>query len=175
MSASLFVRGACGDRGSNPPEAVTRLLDGRHHLERFAMEQAGEVDYLITRRDNEFVGRVSLTPCCRAGANRRWSAFLKSPSCLRLCLHLPALMSTKRGPMACSNAHAMLRRQCTSPGFNLARTTLRWVASRRCQTETRSSAGSAARNPPVSSVVSRRSSRDDLHDPLPNLAWRASP
>jgi hypothetical protein len=27
---------------------VTRLLDGRHHLERFAMEQAGEVDYLIT-------------------------------------------------------------------------------------------------------------------------------
>jgi hypothetical protein len=24
---------------------VTRLLDGRHHLERFAMEQAGEVDY----------------------------------------------------------------------------------------------------------------------------------
>jgi hypothetical protein len=26
---------------------VTRLLDGRHHLEWFAMEQAGEVDYLI--------------------------------------------------------------------------------------------------------------------------------
>jgi hypothetical protein len=49
--------------------------------------------------------------------------------------------------MACSNAHAMPRRHCTSPGFNLARTTLRWVASRRCQTETRSSAGSAARNP----------------------------
>jgi hypothetical protein len=47
---------------------VTRLLDGRHHLERFAMEQAGEVDYLITWRDNEFVGRVSLTPCRRAGA-----------------------------------------------------------------------------------------------------------
>ena len=42
---------------------MTRLLDGRHHLERFAMEQAGEMDYLITRRDNEFVGRVSLTPC----------------------------------------------------------------------------------------------------------------
>src|SRR6266542_3627357 len=37
--------------------------------------------------------------------------------------------------MACSNAHAMPRRHCTSPGFNLARTTLRWVASRRCQTE----------------------------------------
>jgi hypothetical protein len=34
------------------------------------MEQAGEVDYLITWRD-EFVGRVSLTPCRRAGANRR--------------------------------------------------------------------------------------------------------
>ena len=31
---------------------MTRLLDGRHHLERFAMEQAGEVDYLITWRDN---------------------------------------------------------------------------------------------------------------------------
>ncbi len=77
---------------SNPPEAVTRLLDGRHHLERFAMEQAGEVDYLITWRDNEFVGRVSLTPCRRAGANRRCFAFPKSPSCLRLCLHLPALM-----------------------------------------------------------------------------------
>ena len=55
---------------SDPPEAVTRRLDGRHHLERFAMEQAGEVDYLITWRD-EFVGRVSLTPCRRAGANRR--------------------------------------------------------------------------------------------------------
>jgi hypothetical protein len=40
---------------------VTRLLDGRHHLERFAMEQAGEVDYLITWRD-EFVGRVSPEP-----------------------------------------------------------------------------------------------------------------
>jgi hypothetical protein len=56
---------------------VTRLLDGRHHLERFAMEQAGEVDYLITWRDNEFVGRVSLTPCRRAGANRRCFAFPK--------------------------------------------------------------------------------------------------
>ena len=94
------------------PEAVTRLLDSRHHLERFAMEQAGEVDYLITWRDNEFVGRVSLTPCRRAGANRRCFAFPKWPSCLRLCLHLPAR-------------------------------------------ETRSSAGSAARNPPVASVVSR--------------------
>ena len=51
------------------------------------MEQAGEVDYLITWRDNEFVGRVSLTPCRRAGANRRCFAFPKSPSCLRLCLH----------------------------------------------------------------------------------------
>jgi hypothetical protein len=29
------------------------------------------VDYLITWRDNEFVGRVSLTPRRRAGANRR--------------------------------------------------------------------------------------------------------
>jgi hypothetical protein len=41
------------------------------------MEQAGEVDYLITWRDNEFVGRVSLTPCRRAGANRRCFAFPK--------------------------------------------------------------------------------------------------
>jgi hypothetical protein len=56
---------------------VTRLLDGRHHLERFAMEQAGEVDYLITWRDNEFVGRVSLTPCRRAGANQQYFAFPK--------------------------------------------------------------------------------------------------
>ena len=71
---------------------MTRLLDGRHHLERFAMEQAGEVDYLITWRDNEFVARVSLTPCRRAGANRRCFALPKSPSGLRLCLHLPALM-----------------------------------------------------------------------------------
>ena len=71
---------------------MTRLLDGRHHLERFAMEQAGEVDYVITRRDNELVGRVSLTPCRRAGVNRRCSALPKSPSCLRLRLHLPALM-----------------------------------------------------------------------------------
>jgi hypothetical protein len=31
--------------------------------------------------------------------------------------------------MACSNAHAMPRRHCTSPEFNLARTTLRWSAS----------------------------------------------
>jgi hypothetical protein len=29
---------------TNPPEAVTRLLVGRHHLERLAMEQAVEVD-----------------------------------------------------------------------------------------------------------------------------------
>jgi hypothetical protein len=49
------------------------------------MEQAGEVDDLITWRDNEFVGRVSLTPCRRAGANRRCFAFPKSPSCLRVC------------------------------------------------------------------------------------------
>ena len=56
------------------------------------MEQAGEVDYLITWRDNEFVGRVSLTPCRRAGANRRCFAFPKSPACLRPCSHLPALM-----------------------------------------------------------------------------------
>src|SRR5690242_9048304 len=58
------------------------------------MEQAGEVDYLITWRD-EFVGRVSLTPCRRAGANRRRFAFPKSPSCLRLCLYLPALISRR--------------------------------------------------------------------------------
>ena len=91
MSANLFVRGLRRYGFSNPPEAVTRLLDGRHHLEGSAMEQAGEVDYLITWRD-EFVGRVSLTPCRRAGANRRCFAFPKSPSCLRLCLYLPALM-----------------------------------------------------------------------------------
>ena len=71
MSASLFVRGLRRYGFlTNPPEAVTRLLDGRHRLERFAMEQAGEVDYLITWRDNEFIGRVSLTPCRRADANR---------------------------------------------------------------------------------------------------------
>jgi hypothetical protein len=46
---------------------VTRLLDGRHHLERFAMEQAGEVDYLITWRDNEVIGRVVPT-----GPRKRW-------------------------------------------------------------------------------------------------------
>jgi hypothetical protein len=40
---------------------MTRLLDGRHHLERFAMEQAGEVDYLITWRDNEKVFSTSLS------------------------------------------------------------------------------------------------------------------
>src|SRR5712691_5720072 len=71
MSARLFARGLRRQGVSNPLYAVTRLLDGRHHLERFAMEQAGEVDYLITWRDNEFAGRVSLTPCRRAGANRR--------------------------------------------------------------------------------------------------------
>jgi hypothetical protein len=51
MSASLFVRSPRPYGFSNPPEAVTRLLQGRHQLERFAMEQAGEVDYLITWRD----------------------------------------------------------------------------------------------------------------------------
>ena len=30
---------------------MTRLLDGRHHLERFAMEHTGEVNYLNTWRD----------------------------------------------------------------------------------------------------------------------------
>jgi hypothetical protein len=36
---------------------VTRLLDGRHHLERFAMEQAGEVDYLtMPRRHRTLTG-----------------------------------------------------------------------------------------------------------------------
>lgn len=47
MSASLFVQqpGHCLWRVRKPlsPQA----LDGRRHLERFAMEQAGEVDYLI--------------------------------------------------------------------------------------------------------------------------------
>src|SRR5881227_2115807 len=59
MSASLFVRGLRPIGVSNAPEAVTRLLDGRHHLERFAMEQAGEVDYLITwRRHTAYVTRA---------------------------------------------------------------------------------------------------------------------
>jgi hypothetical protein len=49
----------------------------------------GGKDYLITWRE-EFVGRVSPTPCRRAGANRQCFAFPKSPSCLRLSLHLPA-------------------------------------------------------------------------------------
>jgi hypothetical protein len=69
MSAEPIRQGPAAIGVFNPAEAVTRLLDGRHHLERFAMEQAGEVDYLITWRDNEFVGWVSLTPCRRAGAN----------------------------------------------------------------------------------------------------------
>jgi hypothetical protein len=47
MDANLFARGLGRQGFSNPPEAVTRLLDGRHHLERFAMEQPGEMDYLI--------------------------------------------------------------------------------------------------------------------------------
>jgi len=77
---------------SDPPEAVTRRLDGRHHLERFAMEQAGEVDCLITWRDKRVHRTVSFTPCRRAGANRRCFAFPKSSPCFRLCLHLPAVM-----------------------------------------------------------------------------------
>jgi hypothetical protein len=55
------------------------------------MEQAGEVDYLITWRDNEFVGRVSLTPCRRAGANRRCFALLAMRRC-----------RTREGAPACS-------------------------------------------------------------------------
>ena len=55
---------------SNPPEAVTRL-PGWPSLSGTVRDVAGgEVDYPITWRD-EFVGRVSLTPCRRAGANRR--------------------------------------------------------------------------------------------------------
>jgi alkanesulfonate monooxygenase SsuD/methylene tetrahydromethanopterin reductase-like flavin-dependent oxidoreductase (luciferase family) len=42
---------------------VTRLLDGRHHLERFAMEQAGEVDYLMPP--------AVLTPPPPSGAGER--------------------------------------------------------------------------------------------------------
>ena len=54
---------------SNPPEAVTRLLDGRHHLERFAMEQAGEVDYLITLSGAWLFGGLRPASCVmRRGA-----------------------------------------------------------------------------------------------------------
>ena len=98
------------------------------------------MDYLITWRD-EFVGRMSLTPCRRAGANRRCFASPKSPSSLRLliplrphevddpaCVRRPHRLTSRvtdlvyqTRPMACSNAHAMPRRHCTLPGFNLAR------------------------------------------------------
>jgi hypothetical protein len=53
-------------RVSNPPEAVTRLLDGRHHLERFAMEQAG---VLTPPRPHE----VGDPACARHGKRRGWA------------------------------------------------------------------------------------------------------
>jgi hypothetical protein len=39
---------------------VIRLLDGRHHLERSAMEQAGEVDYLVFQLVSARYDRASL-------------------------------------------------------------------------------------------------------------------
>ena len=66
-----------------------RVLDGRHQLKRFAMEQVGEVDYLITWRDNELVPHTSVVVRVRI---RRCFAFPKSPSCLRLFSRLPALL-----------------------------------------------------------------------------------
>ena len=85
MSASLFRQGAATSRASDRH----RVLDGRHHLKRFAMEQVGEVDYLITWRDNELVPHTSVVVRVRI---RRCFAFPKSPSCLRLFSRLPALM-----------------------------------------------------------------------------------
>ena len=55
------------------------------------MEQAGEVDYLITWRDNEFVGRVSLTvsSCgCESTVLRLPEVAFVPPA----VLHRPALM-----------------------------------------------------------------------------------
>ena len=43
-----ICQGTAAIGGFCPPEAVTRLLDGGYHLARFATEQAGGVDYVIT-------------------------------------------------------------------------------------------------------------------------------
>jgi hypothetical protein len=56
------------------------------------MGQAGEVDYLITWRDNKFIGRVSFTPCRGAGPNRRCFAFPKLALVPPAVLTPPALM-----------------------------------------------------------------------------------
>jgi hypothetical protein len=77
---------------------VTRLLDGRHHLERFAMEQAGEVDYLITWRD-EFVGRVSLIRPIMRSVN--WASAATRPTCAMpmladRCAEVSAVLRTDR-------------------------------------------------------------------------------
>ncbi len=81
---------------------MTRLLDGRHQLERFAMEQAGEVDYLITWRD-EFVARVSLTPCRPAGVNRR-------------CFASPLVRNTQIGELGAKVGMGLqpVMRRCTA-------------------------------------------------------------
>lgn len=48
MSASIIVRGVRRQEFPDPPAEATRLLDGRPHLARVAIGQAGEVDYLTT-------------------------------------------------------------------------------------------------------------------------------
>ena len=53
ISATLFVKGLRRYEFSTAPEAVTWLLDGRHHLERFAMQQPGEV-----AKGSSFCGRA---------------------------------------------------------------------------------------------------------------------
>jgi len=137
-------QGPAAIRVSNSPDPLTRLLDGHHHLERFAMEQTGEVDYLITWRD-ELVGRVSLTPCVvrvridgashsRSSLRASGCAYTSPPSLSRRSSVRAAPPQTHQRitnlgapneAHGCLNAHAMPRRHCTSPGFKLARTTLR--------------------------------------------------
>ena len=143
------------------------------HLERFAMEQAGEVDYLITWRDNEFVGRVSLT-VSSCGCE---STVLRIPE---VAFVPPAVLTPPRphevGDPACgapqthqritdlvvpNEAHGLFKCPChAAPPLHLTgvQSSAHDVARGRVPempTETRWSAGSAARNPPVSSVVSR--------------------
>jgi hypothetical protein len=83
------------------------------------MEQAGEVDYPITWRDNEFVGRVSLTPCRRAGVNRRRFAFPKLGQSLLLQATPPGRHTRRRDPDLIGDSRAGKTIGCRRPWASL--------------------------------------------------------
>src|SRR5699024_6077392 len=137
-AVNWFDRCVIGVLSPQNPDNATIETGGPLRTPITAADDSGSPDR------NRTTSRV-MTISADHGSSRRVCVQRPSPAVDGL---EPALYQTR--PMACANAHARPRSHSSPEHPGVSRTMVRRGPSSRCQADTRSSAGSAGVNPPLS-------------------------